>query len=164
LEAEVTTKDRELNQLKSDRESAYERGLEEGLRQAHGALLAEKSGDLNLVGLQGTEDGVIRLLAASVQGNHLFVGARYELELVQTGASRGVVEIESTDSETGIAYLVCVQKRVAKYWEHLQERALYDASSPPGVRLVPTRLGELSEKGDETQPGIGREPSEEEGQ
>jgi len=108
-------------------------GVVEGRAQVLGAIKASAGKDLpKLVATESTS-GLVYLLA-DVSGP-VPLGARYQLESVASGVSRGVVEVTEYDEDKKRVILVCVAPDPPRYWEQLAEKAETDPGPPTGMRL-----------------------------
>jgi hypothetical protein len=63
------------------------------------------------------------------------VGCRFSVVVRNTDDVRGIVQVHSIIEETKVALLVCVERTVPEFWEHLETTALQVPGAPAGVIL-----------------------------
>lgn len=122
-------------------------GVQEGYAQFRGALLAQSLGEApELVGVQVIDDkpALVARWSRMVQAP---IGARFDLEVRNTGALRGVVEAYAYDEPRELLTLLCVRPEVPAFWQHLADRAEVETEPPKGLVLRPSSMGDRDEVG-----------------
>ncbi|TFV72512.1 hypothetical protein E4P39_16300 [Blastococcus sp. CT_GayMR19] len=140
LQVEIESLKESNRRATLEAEKNWSVGMEEGIRQVRGALLAQSLEHVpELVGVQAV-NGDVAVLARWPDEHPEILGARYDLEVRTTGAVRGVVEARTYDQQRELVAFVCVGKKSSAFWTRLAERADVDTELPKGLALRPSAL------------------------
>ena len=131
----------DLDSKTSEVNRSFQRGLREGRQQIFGLYFSLQA-EPPRIELLGDLEGVF-VLIAKFEEQAPIIHARFDVTGSATGEKRGAVQVVHVDEEKSYAYLKCVEPISVEFWEHLMQRASFDASPPVGVELTRYSVPEL---------------------
>jgi len=134
LQAKVAAADTARDDVILLAENAWEKGVVEGRAQIIGAYTSSQFECPDIISIACVDDCPVLVTTMPSQPEH-FVGARFRLVAVQTGETKGYVEVDRVDIVRSVVYMRPIVETVPEFWRHLRERAAYDHSAPPGCGL-----------------------------
>jgi hypothetical protein len=136
LQEQLEAVKRQLEGASRGRQSDYQAGISEGRAQVWGEIRSYSTDVLPEILAIKDADGTVAFLTPYTSKAGPETGARFFVEDRATGEIKGAVEVSYVDESQGRAELMCVERRVERFWDVLLERASTDSSPPATAHLT----------------------------
>ncbi len=138
LEGEKESLLHEISELRERENAAHQRGLDEGVRQAWGAVASRVVDVPVLRNAIKESEGLV--LIANCEESAPQPGARYAVVMRISGAVKGVVEVRKEGHSSRSVHLVCIEASDPRFWLRLADKAELEDDLPRNIQLTPWEL------------------------
>lgn len=131
------SQERDLSALQELRDRAYLEGKRDGDSALRGGVLAHFLKEVpQLVGVTDSDGEAVLVATFTDEAPVTRLGLSFSVE-DSLGEEKGIVVVDSINSERQQITLRCRERTVRRFWEVLDERAALDSSLPPDLSLSP---------------------------